>query len=280
MNTLLGKKIQQTQAFLENGSRIPVTVVMASDNPVLGIKTYATHSALMLGFGKRKKPTKALFGIAKKANLSDVPAVIREVRVDEVSVQPGESIKAADVFKPGDIVSVTGQSKGKGFAGGVKRYHFKGGPRTHGQSDRERAPGSIGQTTTPGRVYRGKRMAGNMGHEQVTVQNLVVIDVDDVTKTLLLKGLVPGVLGGMIKITKTGEVKEKNFSPLFKLTDPSVAVEETVEEPAVEPEAAPVVETAQEEVTPDEAQPAAEEAPVAAQETSEENDAKEATNNG
>lgn len=280
MNTLLGKKIQQTQAFLENGARIPVTVVAASDNPVLGIKTYATYSALQMGFGKRKKPTKALFGIAKKANLSDVPAVIKEVRVDDVSVQPGESIKASDVFKPGDIVSVTGQSKGKGFAGGVKRYHFKGGPRTHGQSDRERAPGSIGQTTTPGRVYRGKRMAGNMGAEQVTVQNLVVIEVNEADKTLLLKGLIPGVAGSIVTITKTGEVKEKNFVPLFKLAEPEPAVEETVEEVPAEPEAAveapeaaaPAQEEAQPAETP--AQESQTEQPAA------EDEAKEETNNG
>lgn len=287
MNTLLGKKIQQTQGFLENGVRIPVTVVAASDNPVLGIKNYTTYSSLLVGFGKRKKPTKALLGIAQKANLADVPAVIREVRVDEVSVQPGESITVTDVFKPGDIVDVTGQSKGKGFAGGVKRYHFKGGPRTHGQSDRERAPGSIGQTTTPGRVYRGKRMAGNMGDEQVTVKNLVVIDVNEANKTLLLKGLIPGIVGSIVKITKTGEVKEKNFVPLFKLTEPEAAVEETVEEVVTEPEVAaetpeavvPATEEAQPAETPTEAvAPEASEPAQAEIAPAEEQDVKEETN--
>lgn len=219
MNTILGRKIQQTQGFLENGSRIPITVIAAADNPVIGVKTIEKdgYAALQVGFDVQKKSSKALLGQAKKAHLTYVPRIIREIRIDkETPLQPGESIKVEEVLKPGDIVSVTGISKGKGFAGVVKRYHFKGGPRTHGQSDRERAPGSIGQTTTPGRVYKGKRMAGNMGRDQVTIHNLLVVDVDPVAKTVFLKGLVPGSIGSMIKLTKTGEIASKKFVPLFK----------------------------------------------------------------
>src|SRR5258706_11916072 len=108
-------------------------------------------------------------------------------------------------------------SKGKGFAGGVKRHHFKGGPRTHGQSDRERAPGSIGQTTTPGRVYKGKRMAGKMGNDQVTLKNLEVIDVSD--DTLLIKGLVPGISGTYLIIRKIG--KNKKYVAMVKEASPA-----------------------------------------------------------
>lgn len=132
-----------------------------------------------------------------------------------------------DGLKPGDVVQVRGTSKGKGFAGVVKRHHFKGGPRTHGQSDRERAPGSIGQTTTPGRVYRGKRMAGRMGSDRVTIKNLLVLDIarDIVT----IKGLVPGARNNRLVITKTGEAKK--FIPLYKQSLPSDEVREKVAEP-------------------------------------------------
>ena len=239
MNTIFGTKIDQTQKFLENGTRIPVTVVQALDNPVVAVKTTELHGyqAVQVGYGTRKKATKALQGHVKKANLDSVPSRLQEIRVTgDVTVQPGDVVKVEETLAPGDIVDVTGQSKGKGFAGGVKRYGFAGGPRTHGQSDRERAPGSIGQTTTPGRVYKGKKMAGRMGNEQVTIQNLVVVDVDSDTKTVLIKGLVPGILGSVVQITKTGEVKEKNFVPLHKVEEPQaegeeVAVAESVEVP-------------------------------------------------
>ena len=229
MNTIFGTKINQTQKFLENGTRIPVTVVQALDNPVVAVKTTELHGyqAVQVGYGARKKATKALTGHVKKANFDAVPSMLKEIRViDEVTVQPGDVVKVEETLAPGDIVDVTGQSKGKGFAGGVKRYGFGGGPRTHGQSDRERAPGSIGQTTTPGRVYKGKKMAGRMGNEQVTVQNLVVVDVDSDSKTILIKGLVPGILGSVVRITKTGEVKEKNFVPLHKVSESQPEVEE------------------------------------------------------
>ncbi len=247
MNTVFGRKIKQTQRFLESGSRIPVTVVVPFNGVVTDIKTQEKngYSSLQIGLGQSKKSNKTLLGHVKKANLTHVPFLIKEVRVDEASYQLGDQINAQEILKPGDIIDVTGMSKGKGFAGGVKRYHFRGGPRTHGQSDRERAPGSIGQTTTPGRVYKGKRMAGNMGREQVTVKNLLVVDVTP--ETILIKGLIPGILNSTVEITKVGEVKEKNYIPLLKTEEETPATEEAVEAPVE------TVEVTQEETPTEEA---------------------------
>ena len=239
MQAVLGQKIEQSQRFLEDGTRVPVTVVSVADNPVVGIKTQEKngYTAVQIGYGTAKNPTKPLSGIAKKANLTNTPKILREVKMtDDTLPTIGDSIKVTDVFKPGDIIQVTGMSKGKGFAGGVKRYGFRGGPRTHGQSDRERAPGSIGQTTTPGRVYKGKRMAGRMGHEQVTVKNLKVLHVD--AGSLLIAGLVPGPANNILLIQKTGE--DKRFVPLFSIAGPepeaaeAPVTAEKVEEPAAE----------------------------------------------
>lgn len=219
MHAILGQKRQQTQRFLEDGTRVPVTMVRVDGNSVVMVKTQDTDGywAVQLGYGIKKNPTKAILGHVKKgANLEKAPKFLKEVRLKVTSADElpkvGEIISADSVLKPGDIIDVTGTSKGKGFAGGVKRFHFKGGPRTHGQSDRERAPGSIGQTTTPGRVYRGKRMAGKMGFETVTVKNLEVIEVRD--GVVYVKGLIPGILNAVVMLSKKGE--KKNFVPLLK----------------------------------------------------------------
>ncbi|CAN5192916.1 hypothetical protein BH09PAT1_BH09PAT1_5540 [soil metagenome] len=247
MNTLFGKKVQQTQRFLENGTRIPVTLVVAVDNVILSLKTQEKdkYSAVKLGYGKSKKSTKALLGEAKKANLSYAPVKMAEVRMDDTTnLELGKTILVDEVFKSGDIVDVTGMSKGKGFASGIKRYNFRGGPKTHGQSDRHRAPGSIGSGTTPGRVYKGKRMAGNMGRDTVTVKNLVVIEVNGSENALLISGLVPGILNGTVKVTKVGETKAKNFVPLFKIEEPVVETTNVAEvAPEIEQVTAPVEET-------------------------------------
>jgi len=217
LQALIGQKIDQTQTFLENGRRIPVTEVSVMDNVVVQIKTDEKdkYSAVQVGFGKKKNPIKARSGHSKKAGLESSPSLSREVAWigEEEMPKAGDAITVESVFKPGDIVKVTGTSKGKGFAGGVKRYHFRGGPKTHGQSDRHRAPGSIGQGTTPGRVYKGKRMAGHMGVETVSVTNLLVVDVDSENNKLYVLGLVPGSKKSMIVITRTGE--KKNFVRLL-----------------------------------------------------------------
>ncbi len=232
IQTLIGKKIDQMQKFLENGKRIPVTKIFVADNAVLQVKTVDsdTYSAVQLGFGHKKNPTKALIGHSKKAGFDTVARVVREVRVQDAASLPaaGESLAVANVFAPGDIVTVTGTSKGKGFAGVVKRHNFRGGPKTHGQSDRERAPGSIGQTTTPGRVYRGKRMAGRMGSDTVSLPNLTVVAVDVVNKILSVSGLVPGHKEGFVTITKTGA--RKKFVPLLEEVEKEKAAAAAAEE--------------------------------------------------
>ncbi len=248
MNAIFGRKIKQTQAFLTDGTRIPVSVVTVTDNAVVGLKTQEKHgyTAVEVGFGVRKKSGKLLQGMAKKAGLQTPPYQIREVRMASDATAPsvGNIIDVDTVLKAGDIVKVTGLSKGKGFAGVVKRHNFRGGPRTHGQSDRERAPGSIGQTTTPGRVYRGKRMAGRMGNEQVTVTNLEIVAVQtaDGVKKVLVKGLIPGGVNTIVRIEKTGELPERKFIPLLteeeivteKVEETVVVSEPVAEEPSVE----------------------------------------------
>lgn len=227
IQALIGKKLDQTQMFLENGKRVSVTSVVMSDNTVVQVKTAEKdkYVAVQLGYGTRKRPTKALTGHVKKSNLNEVPFLIREIPLPGVAVdalpQAGEKIALETIFAPGDIVDVAGTSKGKGFAGVVKRHNFRGGPKTHGQSDRHRAPGSIGQTTTPGRVYKGKRMAGRMGHETVTIRNLMVLAVDAENDTLLIAGLVPGHKNGLIFVTRRGE--DKKFVPLLSVEEPKDA---------------------------------------------------------
>jgi len=214
----LGQKQNQSQKFLEDGTRIPITEVHVSDNPVVFVKTKDKDGywAVQLGFGTKKHSGRALLGHIRGAKLETAPRFLREVPLDDSEKdsmpKPGEFLKVSEIFKPGDIVNATGVSKGKGFAGVVKRHHFKGGPRTHGQSDRERAPGSIGQSTTPGRVYKGKRMAGRMGHARTTVKNLKVVDV--LEDKVLIKGLIPGGRNSLVVITKVGEGKK--FVPLYK----------------------------------------------------------------
>ena len=248
MQAILGQKKSQTQKFLENGTRIPVTVVSVGGNVVMQVKTQETdkYTSVQLGFGTKKHANKPLLGHTKKAGVEKAPRILHEVRLADVdadaSVLPemGITLAVADILKPGDMIKVTGKAKGKGFAGVVKRHHFRGGPRTHGQSDRERAPGSIGQTTTPGRVYRGKRMAGHMGDGQATVSNLQVVDVNPKTDEVLIKGLIPGGVKSVVIIEKTGEAK--NFVPLIGAYQEEVAVTDVPEETAAEETAAEPVE--------------------------------------
>jgi large subunit ribosomal protein L3 len=234
IHALIGKKIDQSQMFLENGHRVPVTEVSVEDNAVVGIRTIDnnSYSAVQLGYGQRKKAVRSLVGTAKKAGFEKAPVVLKEIRMaaDDAELPTIGAYVAVDtVFKAGDKVAVTGTSKGKGFAGVVKRHGFRGGPKTHGQSDRHRAPGSIGQTTTPGRVYRGKRMAGHMGTDTVTLKNLTVVSVDAANKKLYIAGLVPGHKNAVLFITKEGE--QKNFVPLLH---PYEKVAEEIVEPATE----------------------------------------------
>jgi len=233
LNGLMGIKKYQSQAFLEDGKRVPTTAILASGNVITQVKTddKEGYNSVQIGFGTNKKASKAKLGNGKKAGLEKAPRFFREIKLsDKGEFKAGTEVQVAEIFQAGDIIDVVGQSKGKGFAGVVKRHHFKGGPRTHGQSDRERAPGSIGQTTTPGRVYKGKRMAGRMGDERVTVKNLEVLNVKE-DGTILISGLVPGSVNSLVLIKKVGE--SKKFVPLYK----EVTEEEIKEEIQVQPEA-------------------------------------------
>jgi large subunit ribosomal protein L3 len=230
LSSLIGKKIYQKQGFLQDGTRVPLSGVRVFGNVITQVKAADKegYNALQLGIETKKKARKSLVNHSKKAGLTNTPAFLREIRVDDiVDATAGTQINPADIFAPGDIIDVTGISKGKGFAGGVKRYHFAGGPRTHGQSDRERAPGSIGQTTTPGRVYKGKKMAGRMGQETVTVKNLEVIEVTS-DGVWLIRGLVPGSVNSIVVVKKMGT--NKKFVPLYKeVIDEPIAAEAQTE---------------------------------------------------
>jgi large subunit ribosomal protein L3 len=204
MKGIIGKKVGMTQLFDEKGVVVPVTVIEAGPCFVTQVKTVETdgYSAIQLGFEEvaERKLTKGQKGHLDKAGTPKVRR-LREMRSDEGDTQYnlGDVIKA-DIFADGEIVDVTGISKGKGFAGAVKRHHFAGGPKTHGQSDRHRAPGSRGAGTTPGHTYPGLRGPGHMGDEQVTVQNLKVALVDAERNLIAIRGAVPGPRGGLVLV--------------------------------------------------------------------------------
>ncbi len=203
MSGLIGKKMGMTQIFTEGGECIPVTVIKAGPCCVVGIKSDG-YQALQLGFEEveAKKVTKPVAGQYKKNDLTAM-RYLREVRSfdDTSSYNVGDVLKA-DVFEIGDRVKVSGLSKGKGFQGVMKRHGFGGGQTTHGQSDRLRAPGSIGQSSYPSRVLKGTRMAGRTGNQRVTVSNLEVVRVDPENNTLMIRGAVPGGKNGLLQITK------------------------------------------------------------------------------
>jgi large subunit ribosomal protein L3 len=202
---LIGKKIGMTQIFDESGAALPVTLIEAGPCFVTQIRRVETegYSAVQLGFGevKPKRLTGGQLGHLKRTNLPPL-RFIREFRAKEIQVNEGDKVDVS-IFALGEKVDVSGVSKGKGFAGGVKRYHFRGGPKTHGQSDRLRAPGSNGSTTTPGRVYKGHRGPGHMGSESVTAQNLKVVLVDAERNVIGVNGSVPGSRGGLVVIKES-----------------------------------------------------------------------------
>jgi large subunit ribosomal protein L3 len=199
---LIGKKIGMTQIFDEDGAAIPVTLIVAGPCYVTQIRTPQEegYSSVQLGFDE-VKPKRLTGGQLGHLKLHELPPLrfIREFRAKEIQVNEGDKINV-DLFAIGDKVDVIGTSKGKGFQGAVKRYHFAGGPKTHGQSDRERAPGSRGSGTTPGRVYKGARGAGHMGNDRVTAQNLKVVLVDVDRNLIGVRGAVPGAHGGLVMI--------------------------------------------------------------------------------
>ena len=203
---IIGKKIGMSQVFNDNGKAEAVTVIEAGPCTVTQIKTAAKegYEAVQLGFGMAKKLSKAEQGHLKE---SGKLKELREFRVESTAeVKVGDKVDV-NLFKTGDFVNVIGISKGKGFAGVVKRHGFHGGPKTHGQTDRHRAPGAIGATTSPGRVLKGMRMAGHMGHEQITVKGLKVYKTDPEHNLLLVQGAVPGAKNGLLLISKATKRK-------------------------------------------------------------------------
>ena len=202
---LIGKKIGMTQIFDENGAALPVTLIEAGPCFVTQVRTAQNegYSAVQLGFEevKPKRLAGGELGHLKRNNLPPLK-YLREFRAKEIQVTEGDKIDVT-LFAVGENVDVSGTSKGKGFAGAVKRYHFRGGPKTHGQSDRLRGPGSNGATTTPGRVFKGSRRPGHMGNDAVTAQNLQVVLVDAERNVIGVNGSVPGARGGLVLIKES-----------------------------------------------------------------------------
>ena len=201
---LIGKKVGMTQIFDVGGVAIPITLIEAGPCFVTQVRSAETdgYSAVQLGFDevKPKRLTGGELGHLKKNNLPPL-RFLREFRAKDPQVKEGETV-TVNLFTVGERVDVIGVSKGKGFAGGVKRYHFRGGPRTHGASDRERAPGSRSSTTTPGRVYKGSRGPGHMGDDRVTAQSLKVVLVDAERNLIGVRGAIPGAKNGLVLINE------------------------------------------------------------------------------
>jgi len=203
---IIGRKLGMTQIFKSNGEAEAVTTIEAGPCTVIQVKTAAKegYDAVQLGFGEAKRLKSPQRGHLKGLGQF---RYLREFRVEDIeAVKIGDRVDVS-LFEEGDMVDVTGVSKGKGFAGVVKRHGFAGGPKTHGQSDRHRAAGSIGATTSPGRVLKGRRMAGHMGSRRVTVRHLQVFEADPARNLLLVKGAVPGAKNELLLIRKS--VREK-----------------------------------------------------------------------
>lgn len=250
MKLILGKKLEMTQIFREDGAVIPVTAVLATPNVVTQIKSATGkdgYNAVQIGFGVSKKN-----GKSKAGHLKDLAAVktIKEFRVgadDTASLKRGDEI-TVDVFAPGDEVKVTGTSKGKGFQGVVKRHGFHGAPKSHGHKDQERMPGSIGAGGVQ-RVFKGKRMAGHMGDEQVTVSGLSVVAIEPENNIIYIKGAIPGARNGQVMIYGNGVMEIKQPAVEAKAEETVAAVEEAKEEAVAAPTEEVVV-AAEETVAP------------------------------
>ena len=238
VNTLLGIKKNMTATYDSRGRRAGATVVQIQSNFVTAVKTSDGkdgYNAIQLGYGTKKSVKKPQLGIGKKAGIEQPLRWFRikgkgeSVKGEVENLKPGTEIKLDQVFSIGDAVKVTGTSKGKGFQGGVRRHGFHGGPKTHGQSDRLRAPGAIGSGTTPGRVYKGKKMAGHMGASQFTVRNLEIVGIDKGKGLLIVKGGIPGPEGSLVTITKLGRIKGYTPPPEEKPSEEEEQVESSSE---------------------------------------------------
>jgi large subunit ribosomal protein L3 len=212
MEGILGKKVGITRIFDEKGKSLPVTIIEAGPCTIIQKKTRDSqgYEAIQMGFGRKKKVSKPLAGHFARAK-AEPGRFLKEFRVEKVEAYEVGSQVKVDIFKPGDYLDVVGISKGRGFAGVMKRWGFSGGPASHGAHGWHRRPGSIGQATYPGRVFKGKKMPGRMGTERVTIQNLEVVKVESQENLLLVKGSVPGAKGGLLLLKKA--IKKKGASP-------------------------------------------------------------------
>jgi large subunit ribosomal protein L3 len=205
MKEILGKKLGMTRIFMETGESLPVTVIEAGPCPVVAVRTRERdgYDRYQVGFGTPKKTrvNKPTSGHFAKAGVEPT-RYLREVRFDDAELKVGDEIRVS-AFSEGERVDVSGISRGLGFAGAMKRHHFQGANKTHGQSDRWRAPGSIGQSSYPSRVFKGIRMAGKMGNEKVTVLNLEVVKIIEDENLILIKGGIPGTRGSLVKVRTT-----------------------------------------------------------------------------
>lgn len=219
LSGLVGKKLGMTRIFTKEGASIPVTVVEISPNKITQIKATDTdgYNAVQVTCGEKKlsRVTKSIAGHFAKAKVV-AGKILREFRfgnaADMSMYAVGQEIKASDVFKDEQLVHVTATSKGKGFAGVIKRWNFSSQRMTHGNSLSHRAPGSIGQCQDPGRVFKGKKMAGQLGNEQVTVKNLTIVKVDEARNALLIKGAVPGSIGSYVVVRHLDNALEEGVA--------------------------------------------------------------------
>lgn len=235
-------KLGMTQAWTKTGKRVAITRCKAADLGVVNVqKTVDANSILEVGIGtkKLKNMPKPLREKVSKSGFSVGYRTLKGVRpVDaQADIQPGAVITVDSVLAVGDVVKVQGITKGRGFAGAMKRHGFHGGPKTHGQSDRARAVGSIGNRTTPGRVWKGKRMPGHYGTETQTVAGLVVVHLDPTTKEVWLSGPIPGSITSQVKIQKTGETKRLELDLAASGIKAPVAAEPVAQEQTEETQA-------------------------------------------
>ena len=201
IQSIIGKKLGMTQIFSDDGKSEAVTAIEAGPCTVTQVKTTDKegYNAVQFGFGEPKRSKSRQ---RENKGLRQFK-YLREFREDDIEAINMDDKFDVSLFKVGDLVDISGISKGKGFAGVVKRHHFAGGPKTHGQSDRHRAPGSIGGGTSPGRVFKGMRMAGRMGNSRVTIRHLEILGADPTRNLLLVKGAVPGARNGLLIIRKS-----------------------------------------------------------------------------
>ncbi len=234
VNALIGQKKGMRQVWTKTGARMPVTEILLQGNVVVRSVVHSEDDIRVQIGSIDKKMKNIPAPTAKqleKAGVQGGKRVFKEVQASQ-EVQPGQEIKIEDVFQVGDVVKISGTTKGKGFAGVVKRYGFAGGPHTHGQSDRERAPGAIGQRSTPGRVFKNQRMPGHMGTDTQTLETCVIVALDTAKQSVWIKGTLPGSFNGLLTLQKTDaqnpiELNQKSID-LLQIAPPKV--EESVEE--------------------------------------------------